>query len=502
PRWQGQARRYLRLREDLPLDAMALLDQLGVQGLGLPSPSASDKSAPDDKAAPDDGYSVPYIDPRDEAGEAGEPDDPFDLDIDAIVKEATSAPPAPLSEPETPEAPDPVETGRSEISALMERIALFKRNREATDHDALTDSERSPRLPLGESEPFVHKRAIGFGFCADAAGRIEWAEAEVASMVIGTRLVAPQVLGETGGLGPLERAYLQRQPLIQCPTQLTGAPTIAGEWSVDAEPRFTEEGHFTGYVGRFRRPESDDPDGAEGPAREADRIRQLLHELRTPVTAVQGYAEVIQQQLFGPAPHEYRALAATIAVDAARILAGFEELDRLSRLEMGTASIEAGESDLAALVQRTGAQLSQVLEPRMAGITVEAGADGPVCANLASEEAELLIWRIMATLGAGCSAGETLNVLLLAEGARARLICDLPRELLASEDIFSAQVKPSETAINAGVFGAGFALRLARAEARAAGGDLAQKADRLTLTIPLIEPLLEAAYEEPPLTKS
>ena len=58
----------------------------------------------------------------------------------------------------------------------------------------------------------------------------------------------------------------------------------------------------------------------------------MLHELRTPVNAIQGFAEVIQQQLFGPTPHEYRALAAGIAGDAARILSAFEELDRLAGL--------------------------------------------------------------------------------------------------------------------------------------------------------------------------
>jgi hypothetical protein len=34
------------------------------------------------------------------------------------------------------------------------------------------------------------------------------------------------------------------------------------------------------------------------------------------------------------------------------------------------------------------------------------------------------------------------------------------------------------------VFGIGFALRLARAEAQAAGGDLVRKGDRLKLTLP------------------
>ncbi|MEO0699891.1 MAG: histidine kinase dimerization/phospho-acceptor domain-containing protein, partial [Pseudomonadota bacterium] len=457
-----------------------------------------------DEAAEDEGYAVPFLDPigepvgpdakeGEEEREAEGESEPFDLELDDIVEEVTGA----SSEPAEPKTPDPIETGRSEISALVERIAAFKRNRESTDYDGLTDTERSPRLPLGEGEVFVHKRATSFGFCADAGGRIEWAEADVAPMVIGTRLIAPQVLGEAVRLAPLERAYLQRQPLIQCPAQLTGAPAIAGEWSVDAEPRFTDDGHFTGYVGRFRRPESDDLDTADGQLREADRIRQLLHELRTPVTAVQGYAEVIQQQLFGPAPHEYRALAAAIASDAARILAGFEELDRLSRLETGTATMEPGESDLAALVRRTQAQLSQVLAPRMAGMSLDIRVAEPVRTPIASDEAELLIWRILATLAAACSAGETLAGSLEAEGPRARLTCELPRQLLESEDIFSAEVKPSNSSINAGVFGAGFAFRLARAEARAAGGDLVQDAESLRLTIPLLETVRDA----PPLTQ-
>ncbi|MFN3517638.1 MAG: hypothetical protein ACK4YM_10845 [Novosphingobium sp.] len=40
--------------------------------------------------------------------------------------------------------------------------------------------------------------------------------------------------------------------------------------------------------------------------------------------------------------------------------------------------------------------------------------------------------------------------------------------------------------IAAGVFGVGFALRLARAEARAAGGDLLRKDAKLRLTLPLL----------------
>jgi ribosome silencing factor RsfS/YbeB/iojap len=225
-------------------------------------------------------------------------------------------------------------------------------------------------------------------------------------------------------------------------------------------------------------------------AREADRIRQLLHELRTPVTAVQGYAEVIQQQLFGPAPHEYRALAAAIAADAAHILAGFEELDRLARLETGALGIEPGEADLAALAQRILDQIAPVLETRSAGIKLDTAPHASLLVPCDAEDAETLMWRLLASIGAACGEGEQLAAQLapvIGQGrALARLACTLPAELAREEDLFAATIRPARGTINAGLFGAGFALRLARAEARAAGGTLLREGDALVLTLPLL----------------
>ncbi|MEO0643507.1 MAG: histidine kinase dimerization/phospho-acceptor domain-containing protein [Pseudomonadota bacterium] len=479
PRLPVRARGFLRLRRDLPVDVEQLLDQLGVYDRGLPSPA-----------------------PANEAPGAKSHDEPLDLDPGAVVGDPATPPPlAPLSSaPRETLAPlDPIETGRSEISALVERIAQFKRTREPADHDELTDSERSPRLPLGEVEPASIKRVVSFGFSADAAGRIEWAEADTAPMVIGARLIAAQVLGDDEADTSLERAFRQRQPIRQAIAHLHGAPAISGEWRVDAEPRFSDDGHFTGYVGRFRRPQDDDPETSEA-EEEADRIRQLLHELRTPVTAIQGYAEVIQQQLFGPAPHEYRALAAAIAADAAHILAGFEELDRLSQLELGILRLEPGTSDLTGLARKTSAQLSHAMAPRMAGLEITYESDRSVLVPIEEEQAELILWRFMAVLSAGCGPGEKLTARLHSAQDMAIVTCDLPQSLLQASDIFTAEAKAMVTAINAGVFGAGFALRLARAEARGAGGDLVREGQRITLSLPILDPAADTTTGTAPLT--
>ena len=107
--------------------------------------------------------------------------------------------------PEQDEEPlfDPANAGRSEISALVERIAQFKRNRDTpTELDS-----NEPRLPLGEEHVRLARQIAAFGFAADAGGRIEWADGEAAPMVIGTRLVAPARLGGAASESALDRAF-------------------------------------------------------------------------------------------------------------------------------------------------------------------------------------------------------------------------------------------------------------------------------------------------------
>ena len=454
PRLPLRARGFLRLRRDLPIDVEAVLARLGVQDRGLPPPETA--AAPPAQAAP------------------------------PVMPLRAAPTPRPIPPAQSPR-PSPEDNGRTEISALVERIAQFRRER----GESRLELERSPRLPLGEL-PERHERPLtSFGFSTDTTGRIAWASPEVAPMVIGTRLFAQPRLGDEPSLPDgVERAFSRRQPISSGEISLAGAPAIAGDWMVDAEPQFSREGHFTGYFGRLRRLPEDTEAPSNADAQEADRIRQLLHELRTPVTAVQGYAEVIQQQLFGPAPHEYRALAAAIAADAAHILAGFEELDRLARLETGALTIEAGDADLAALVRRTAEQLNPVLAPRGALISAALADDAMMLLAIDADDAEALVWRLLASLAAACDSGETiavsLNPLIGGRGPQVRMRCTLPARLAAQDNVFAASLSAPNPAINAGPFGAGFALRLARAEARAAGGSLARDGDRIDLVVPLM----------------
>ena len=442
-----RARGFLRHRRDLPAEAIAVLDRLGVSDRALPEPEPLELI--DDLAPPVENPPTETPPPTPPSAPQGQV--------------------APAQEAERGPRPAP---GKEEVRSLVERIEGFRRQREAQEQPA-----EAPRLPIEESQVAEPRGPLDhFLFGADTQGRIDWAEQEIAPMVVGTDL---RQLGSQA----VAQALARRQPLHNIRLSLRGAQRIEGDWIIDATPRFTQgEGRFFGYVGRFRRvvEERSDQRGAQ-----ADRLRQLLHELRTPVNAMQGYAEIIQQQMIGPVPHEYRAIAATIAGDSAHILAGFDELDRLARLEAGALELEPGQSDFAAIARRQIMQLQTVLSPRVARFEANLG-DARAPLALDPSEAEMLGWRLLATLAGTTGAGETVSLALDTTGDQIEFAATLPATLREAEDIFSVETRPSTGAVSAGIFGAGFSLRLARAEARGAGGDLMRDGDRLVLSLPLL----------------
>lgn len=441
PALHPAARGFVRARADLPSPVAALLARLGAQARALPPAQATV---------------------------------PAELEI----------PPEPVDEILPVEAPDS-EAAEQGIGALVRRIEAYRRAREVIEPRPQGDS---PLLPLGEDHVLrVPATVQACDFATDAAGRIVWADPGAAPMLIGLRLGGRDNASPLAAPAALDEAMRRRQPLRGIAVSLEGAPAIAGDWQIDAVPWFDPlNGRHLGYRGRLRRPAAGIAASA-APARdsEADRIRQMLHELRTPVNAIQGFAEVIQQQLFGPTPHEYRALASSVVGDAARMLAAFEELERLAKLESGALEVEGGTTDLGEVVASTVAQLAAHSRQRGSGFAMRP-FEGSLAVPLARIEAERIVWRLLATLAGVCAPGEQLTLRLREKAGAVRLDLTLPAVLSSrSEDeVFGAAAGSIPQVIAAGVFGVGFALRLARSEARAAGGSLQRKDDRLRLDLP------------------
>ena len=421
------ARGFLRHRRDLPQGARDLLARLGVRDLVLPEPPAA--AAASDAVA---------------------------------ATESRRVPPPPASE-----------SGNGEgISALVRRIEEFQLARR-TGPAAL-----APRLPLNDGAPDPARGTNGTCDCAtDVLGRISWATAGFAPLLVGLDLTSGEVLDAAS------RAALRRhQPIRQGKASLHGVAAVAGEWVLDATPRFGPTGSFCGYAGRLRRVFAGTGAMPAGSGA-ADRMRQVLHELRTPVNAIQGFAEIIQQQLFGPAPNTYRALSAAVGVDSARLLAGFDEIDRVVRLETGEAELSEDGCNVRLAVERTLKRLDGVTRPRSAKMRLLVSGEN-FTARLGPDETNQLAWRLLATMAGALAPGEVIETALRGLPDTVELSIELPMSLLSVDDLFDGAAPAQAPAVTAGMFGSGFTLRLARAEAEAAGGSLTVEDETLTLALP------------------
>jgi signal transduction histidine kinase len=436
PKLPVRARGILRHRRDFGPRAEAVLARLGVGDRALPGPEES----------------------RQEEAPPAEPERPIRPEPtrpELIVLEGGAA-------ARTIPADEPDEG----IGAIVRRIDAFRKARVASIEPG-ADPKQMPLQGL-----VAASSVLALDFTTDAQGRVNWADGPLAPALVGAQLAAHD---------DMAAAMRHHQPLSDLAMTLAQAPVLEGAWRLDAIPRFEgPNGRFVGYAGRLRRAAAAQPDAN---ATRADSMRQILHELRTPANAIQVAAEIIQQQLYGPAPHEYRALAAAIAGDTAQVLAGFEELDRLVKLETGALVPAAGETDLAAIVSETVARLRAWTGPRGGGLTLTQAEHAPVLID--REDVARLIWRLLAALAGASAPGEALGLSVTRHGGSVELVIDVPGGLDALlEQGTSSRAAQVGSSPSFGMFGIGFTLRLAAAEAKAAGGALVRDDVVLRLTLP------------------
>lgn len=347
---------------------------------------------------------------------------------------------------------------------------------------AHTDANPAQSAPQFTLPPIVE-------ITTDSSGTIIDASDDVAVLLVGMT-IATNSVGAVAWLDDAGGTALQQQaPIRGAILTIDAAPAISGSWFMRAAPLFNRaSGSFTGFSGHIQRanlPRTGSTTSVD--LRQSDAMRQILHELRTPVNAIQGFAEVIQQQVFGPVSNDYRALAAAVAMDSARLMAGFDEIERFAKLQSNALDVTPGTADMSAVLHSTVQRITGALRPHSSRIAlIQTGRNFTV--PLAPEELEQLLWRIVATLGGNLQPGEVISLALHQDGPLLRLIAELPQLLRGEDDVFKAttapQGKPAQRAISAGMFGSGYSLRLARAEAKAAGASLVHKQDHLELAFP------------------
>lgn len=396
----------------------------------------------------------------------------------SITDELTPSAPVPNrsvpSEPPTQAPRQPV----ADIGDIVARIERFRLRRRDEAIREVLGNAKAPVAEVEEAAPPPLAVPSEIDCTISPEGRIG-PTSHLGPMLSGLLLSASA--DAAARLDEATATALRRQQAVRGGrVEVAASPAISGEWRLDAAPNFDPVGRFLGHHARLTRMagKRSDPRG--------DLVRQALHELRTPINALQGFSEIIQQQLFGPVPHQYRSLAAGIAGETASLLAGLEEVDRLIRLRLGTRKLEAGGTAIGPMLAAMVEQARPILAGRNARLMADLG-DPDVTIPVAEADLERMIWRLLGVVAVSAADGERITLTTSMIDGSIALSLALPRALATlDEDAFygAAANEDATGELAVGLLGRGFALRLLTAEARAAGGSLVREDGRLVLTLP------------------
>ena len=343
----------------------------------------------------------------------------------------------------------------SDVVARIERLRRGRAEAAAGADEAAAAAAGAPTLFRWECGP---------------SGEIVWVEGAPRGSLIG-RSIARAEEGE-GVEQEVERAFAMRSPFRDARFLLPGEGALAGEWKISGVPAFEpSDGRFAGYRGIALREAGGALDsgryGQSALLTDPNSLRELVHEIKTPLNAIIGFAEIIDAQLLGPADRRYRTRAAEIVAQARLLLSAIDDLDFAAKLQSDRHRPGSG-TDLAMLLEQIAAGMRQGASPNAPQLELSIETRRRRCA-LEPALAERLVTRFCTALLGAAADGEQVVVHLDNSNGRCLLWVRSPPGLDAADG------DPAS---------GGFSLRLVRGLARIAGGDLTITKARITLALP------------------
>ncbi len=382
--------------------------------------------------------------------------------------------------------PDTAPTDVSDIASLVRRIEAY-RQRQPSDGKAVAEATEA------------------IAFRTDMDGHLRAVSGAPRGLFVGLTLAEPAPAAETGFDAGVARAFGKRAVIRTGRLFIADGADCGGHWLVDADPLFDRaSGRFAGYHGTIRRPDAEapvvinaianEPEGlAIAPAHAAfeeqrpmaDAMRQMVHELRSPLNAINGFAQLIQRQFFGPVSARYRELAGAIIADADLLAGAFEDIDIAARLD--TASLQRGEgsSDIGALLGAGLASIAPVLEQRRAALTIHAPSQ---TMQVALPEADLhrIVNRLLVTIADMIDAEEVLTGRLMYDASRGTvtLAIESPTALAEGRNALAAAATGGHSGP---LLGGAFTLTMIGQMAGLYGGGLQTLPNQLILNLPALK---------------
>jgi len=202
-------------------------------------------------------------------------------------------------------------------------------------------------------------------------------------------------------------------------------------------------------------------------------LANMSHELKTPLNAVMGFAEIMQNEIYGPlgSPH-YADYSSDIYNSGARLLATVNDVLDFARVEDGRLDLQETEVDLSDLIRRMGTLMQERVETAGLELTIEV-PEAPV---IYRADQRLMKQSIAAILSNAIKFnrehGQVAVLLRIGDNGEARLsVSDsgigIPAERIESCFDAFGQV---DSSLKRHYEGAGLGLTLAKAYVESHGG--------------------------------
>ncbi|MGB2179053.1 MAG: sensor histidine kinase, partial [Hyphomonas sp.] len=235
-----------------------------------------------------------------------------------------------------------------------------------------------------------------------------------------------------------------------------------------------------------------DPGDAEAKAREAVRQRtaffaSLGHDLKTPLNAIIGYADMMRHGVRGPLPEAYQDYPAIIHDSGQELLLMVEDMLDLARADADRQRLEPEPVDLAASAQSVIRQLDNQAE--RAGVKLRLKAEDDVWAQ-ADARAVRQIWQNLVSNAIKYSENGSAVVLEAVIEGNAAVLSVTDKGAGMSEDDVRLALEPFSQGGNArGVKGTGLGLAVVKRFAELHGGQIdirsaPGKGTRVSVTLP------------------
>jgi len=392
--------------------------------------------------------------------------------VETLHPELAAAPKADATDAliEAPPEVDAEPTDAQPGPSLSEVVARIERRRRKRAQ--LRPANGTGTVPPGS--PALFRWECG------PSGEIAWVEGAPRGPLVGRSIArARDENGDRVG-EEVARAFAMRAPFRDATIMLAGDGPVAGEWKISGVPAFEPaDGRFAGYRGVAMReaPQPLSSGGATPILPDADSLRELVHEIKTPLNAIIGFAEIIHGQFLGPADHGYRQRATDIVTQARLLLSAIDDLDFAAKVHSSSGNGHR-RTNLGELVERMAPFLREQAEARGAALDCTR-TTRDLTAAVEPELADRLIFRMCSAMIARAGEGEHLRLSVDQANSHCRVSIGRPAALHAVADVQLFEAMPGVD--EDGALSAGISLRLARGLAHVAGADLVTSPNAISL---------------------